>query len=177
MQRSNSNANPNNSYPGLRKVEAALHNLLQPELGESVTIPTSVPFSDLEEKAHTWSTAVVLKYFTLKLELITAYDTVKASNITGLDLLSMSDKYPHPALPNTMHPLHKIKIFLHAQDLREKVINHAKRNRPEALREWDVSHVASWLHIEQVFVIVILHIIIVAFIGERFDERVMNLQV
>lgn len=152
MQYGKGNVNSSSANVALRKVEAALHSLLQPELGETIKIPTSVPFSDLEEYAHTWSNAVVLKYFTLKLELPTAYDTVKAGNISGLDLLSMSDKYPHPALPNSMHPLHKIKIYTHAQSLRQKVIDYAKKKRPEALSEWDASHVASWLHIEQVCV-------------------------
>lgn len=134
----------------VKRVEATLHELLQKPSGDTVKIPTKVPFSGLEAEAHTWNNATVLKYFTLKLELPAAFDIVREKNITGLDLLSMSDKYPHPALPDSMHPMHKIKIHTHTESLRQKVIDRAKKNRPDKIEDWDAAHVASWLHIEQV---------------------------
>ncbi len=138
------------SKAALQKVEAALQTLLHQPEGEKVKIPTSVPFTDSEDNAHTWNNATVLKYFALKLELPTAYDVIKEGEITGLDLLSMSEKYPHPALPESMHPMHKLKIYTHVDKLRAKVISRGKKTRPEDLLEWDASHVASWLFIEQV---------------------------
>eukprot|EP01033_Poteriospumella_lacustris_P010607 gene10607-7549_t len=131
------------------RVEATLHELLQLPSGEAVKIPAKVPFAELEEQAHTWSNATVQKFFALRLELMSAYDLMKDANLTGLDLVSMAEELPHPALPAELHPMHKIKIYVHAQRLRRKVIDHAKKTRPEAVADWDASHVASWLHIEQ----------------------------
>jgi hypothetical protein len=131
------------------RVEATLHELLQLPSGEAVKIPVKVPFAELEEQAHTWSNATVQKFFALRLELMSAYDLMKDANLTGLDLVSMAEELPHPALPAELHPMHKIKIYVHAQRLRRKVIDHAKKTRPEAVADWDASHVASWLHIEQ----------------------------
>lgn len=116
--------------------------------GDKFRINSVSTFSYKERDAHKWDENIVKQYFTAKLDLPGYGDDILKNRINGSELISIDESFPHPVL-KFQNPLHTLKVLSHVKDTRQRVLEHGKKTRPESLMEWEVSHVASWLHIEQ----------------------------
>jgi hypothetical protein len=101
----------------------------------------------------TWNEQIVSLYFLKKLDLFEPIytDFISSLPLNGLQFFSFHEKFPFPDFPFA-HPMHALKIYLHAEQLRNSSYDQIDRKGglPKYLEDWKTVHIAYYLMKEKV---------------------------
>lgn len=114
------------------------------KLSEPVYMPPPPPFIADVTEAHKWGIPLMCKYLIDEIELPDYIDVFQRHEMTGWAFICLDEEKVAATL-EIKHAMHASKLAMHAQLLREKVLEVAAIQRPKSLKYWEPINLAGWL--------------------------------